>query len=109
LIFKSQHTHVFTITFFLYRYALGGYDGSTMVPSIEIFDPRLGSWRIGEPMKNPRGYFAAGAVKESICVIGGIRVGENIVDTVSYILPWFPSCTICFRTNSRYHPYGIYP
>ena len=56
-----------------------------MVPSVEIFDPRLGSWTIGEPMKNPRGYFAAGAVKESICVIGGIRVGENIVDTVSYI------------------------
>jgi len=30
----------------LHRYALGGFDGDKMVPSIEVFDPRLGAWMI---------------------------------------------------------------
>ena len=46
-------------------------------------------------MKKPRGYFAAGVINESIFVMGGI-VGENILETVSYILLWFPSFSIFF-------------
>lgn len=75
-----------TINVYFYRYALGGYDGSAIVPSVEIFDPRLESWMTGEPMKKPRGYSAVGVVNESIYVIGGVQVGQNLVDTVSYIL-----------------------
>lgn len=67
------------------RYALGGFDGSAMVPSIEIYDPRLGSWMSGEPMKHSRGYLAAAVVKESIYVIGGVKIGDEIVDTVPSI------------------------
>jgi len=67
----------------LHRYALGGFDGDKMVQSIEVFDPRLGAWTMGEPMSHPRGYCAAVVVKESIYMIGGVRVGENIVDIVS--------------------------
>lgn len=66
-----------------------------MVPSIEIFDPRLGSWMTGEPMNQPRGYSAAAVLKESIYVIGGVISGDNIIDTVSCMLSdlhisWFP-------------------
>lgn len=57
-----------------------------MVPSVEIFDPRLGSWIFGEPMKTPRGYSAAVVIEDFIYVIGGIKLGGNIFDTVSYIL-----------------------
>ncbi|KAK4342679.1 hypothetical protein RND71_038495 [Anisodus tanguticus] len=39
-------------------YAFGGYDGSTMVPSIEIYGPRIGTWMIGEPMNHSRGIFS---------------------------------------------------
>lgn len=68
----------------LYRYALGGFDGVTMVPSVEVFDPRLGKWTVEETtMNHPRGYFAAAVVKDSIYVIGGVNGDENIVDTVS--------------------------
>jgi len=67
----------------LYRYALGGFDGDKMVQSIEVFDPRLGTWTMGEPMSHPRGYCAAVVVKESIYMIGGVKVGEDIVDIVS--------------------------
>ena len=64
------------------RYALGGYDGTAMTPSFEIYDPRLGSWMTGEPMKQGRGYFAAGVLHESIYVIGGIESDEQIIETV---------------------------
>lgn len=57
-----------------------------MVPSTEIFDPRLDSWIIGEPMNTSRGYSTATVVKECIYVIGGVKSGENIVDTVFYLL-----------------------
>lgn len=74
----------------LCRYALGGFDGSAMVPSIEVYDPRLGSWMSGEPMKLSRGYLGAAVVKEAIYVIGGVKNGSEIVDTVPYLLPQFP-------------------
>lgn len=60
-----------------------------MVPSVEIFDPRLGSWMIGEPMDQSRGYSCAAVLKDSLYVIGGVKPGdgekhETIVDTVCY-------------------------
>ncbi|KAG4922197.1 hypothetical protein JHK85_051866 [Glycine max] len=78
------------------RYALGGFDGDKMVPSIEVFDPRLGAWTMGEPMNHCRGYSAAVVVKESIYMIGGVKVGENIVDTVENYKEgqgWQETCT----------------
>lgn len=74
------------------RYAVGGYDGSTMVPSIEIYDPRLETWMIGEPMNHSRGYSAAAVLKESIYVIGGVQSNEEIVDTVCTIISCLVSC-----------------
>ncbi|KAF1895617.1 hypothetical protein Lal_00041898 [Lupinus albus] len=64
------------------KYALGGFDGIEMVSSVDVFDPRLGAWIMGEPMNHARGYCAAAVVKESIYVFGGVKVGETIVDTV---------------------------
>ena len=74
----------------LFRYALGGYDGSTMVSSTEILDPRLDLWIPGEPMNKPRGYAAAAAIKESIYVVGGLESDENMIDTVCYLLQISP-------------------
>ena len=68
------------------RYALGGFDGDTMVSTVDIFDPRLGSWMPGEAMNYSRGYSAAAVVNETIYVIGGVKDGYNIVDAVSYTL-----------------------
>ena len=73
------------------RYAIGGFDGTKMVPSVEIFDPRLGSWMSGDPINQPRGYAAAAVVKGSIYVIGGLRAGEDMVDSVcTFLLPIHP-------------------
>ncbi|KAK6152545.1 hypothetical protein DH2020_015180 [Rehmannia glutinosa] len=64
------------------KYALGGYDGTTMVPSVEIYDPRLGTWMTGEPMNQARGYLSAAVLNESIYVIGGVKTNEDIVDKI---------------------------
>lgn len=57
-----------------------------MVSSVETFDPRLGSWIIGEPMNCSRGYSAAAVFDGSIYMIGGVRADESIADTVSATL-----------------------
>lgn len=61
---------------------MGGYDGTNMTPTVEVFDPRIGSWMISEPMNDPRGYFGAVVVGDSIYVIGGVKNNEKILDTV---------------------------
>lgn len=70
----------------LFRYALGGSDGSQMMPSVEIYDPRRGTWMIGEPMNYSRGYVTAAALKESIYVIGGAQSDNEVLDTVHKII-----------------------
>ncbi|PNX89014.1 kelch-like protein, partial [Trifolium pratense] len=65
------------------RYTLGGFDGETMVSSVEVFDPRLEKWMVEEAtMNHARGYFAAATVKDSIYVIGGVNGCQTMVDTV---------------------------
>lgn len=68
---------------YCFRYAIGGYDGDSMVSSVEIFDPRLNAWRMGDPMSNPRGYASAVTFDDSLFVLGGLRSNEQILDTVS--------------------------
>lgn len=80
LCFHKSYT---VVSFSCCRYALGGFDGSTMVPSIEVYDPRLQLWMSEHPMSHSRGYCAAAVVKESMYVIGGVRAGADIVDTVN--------------------------
>ncbi|KZT75455.1 kelch-like protein diablo [Dorcoceras hygrometricum] len=53
-----------------------------MVPSVEIYDPRLGTWMSGEPMKQSRGYSATAVVGESIYVIGGLTDNKEVLDTI---------------------------
>ena len=56
-----------------------------MVPSVEIYDPRNGSWMTGPAMNIPRGFSAAAVVKESMYVIGGVIDGVTMTDTVRCI------------------------
>lgn len=44
-----------------------------MVSSIEILDPRFGSWTDGAPMNLSRGYAGAVVIGESIYIIGGVE------------------------------------
>lgn len=61
---------------------MGGYNGEKMVSSVEIFDPRLNAWRMGDPMSAPRGYAAAVTLDGSAYLIGGLKSNVQILDTV---------------------------
>jgi hypothetical protein len=61
---------------------MGGYNGDKMVSSVEIFDPRLNAWRMGDPMSSPRGYAAAVTLDGSVYLIGGLKSNVQILDTV---------------------------
>lgn len=92
----SQLWYLLLASQLLCRYALGGCDGSKMVRSTEIYDPRLGTWMFGEPMKLARGYSAAAVLQDSIYVIGGVKSNEEVVDVVHNILIFscFSSCLV---------------
>lgn len=65
---------------------MGGYDGASMVSSVEVFDPRLGLWATIEPMTASRGYFGAFPVNGRICVIGGLDENDAVLDVVYLLL-----------------------
>lgn len=67
---------------FLCRYAVGGHDGNGMVSSVEVFDPRAGSWMMGESLNDSRGYSGAAVIADSIYVIAGLDENDEILDTV---------------------------
>lgn len=52
-------------------YALGGFDGSQILNSVEAFDPRMKSWMPLEPMTTPRSSAAATTFNGQIWVNGG--------------------------------------
>jgi len=65
------------------RYAVGGYDGSNRISTVEIFDPRTNSWRIGSPFSIARGYGCAVTMDDNLFYIGGVNDAGETVDTVS--------------------------
>ena len=71
---------------FLDRYCVGGFNGQKRVSSVEIFEPRLNVWMMGEPMKFARGDAAAAVLGNSLFAIGGIDDEKEIVDTVCRFL-----------------------
>lgn len=66
-----------------FRYALGGYDGTQMMSTVEIFDPCANSWMAGEPMSFCRGYSGSVVLQDCLFVIAGlVDFKENLVDKV---------------------------
>lgn len=67
-----------------------------MVPSVEIYDPRRGSWVMVEPMNQSRGHFAAGVLNESIYVMGGVQTNDEIVGMVCLLFSQQSALSLCF-------------
>lgn len=59
---------------------------TSMVGSVEVFDPRLGTWIVDAPMKYQRGYGTVAVVNNNIYAIGGLDASQNIVDKVPIML-----------------------
>lgn len=60
-----------------------------MVSSVEILDPRFGSWVMGEQMNSPRGYSGAVVIGGKIFVLGGVNDQEEILNTVCFFIHHF--------------------
>ena len=43
-------------------YAVGGYDGFSVLDSVEVYDPKLDQWRPASSMANPRRHVAVGVL-----------------------------------------------
>lgn len=81
------------------RFAMGGYDGGKIVSTVEVFDPRKGSWMMGTSMNSCRGYSPAVVFGDAIYAIGGLKKGDEILDTVCLL---FPPLTQMFMKNAGY-------
>ena len=67
-------------------YAVGGYDGSSTLNSVEIFDPITNKWSYASPMKVGRRRVAIVATMDRIYAIGGYD-GKNLLRTVEMYNP----------------------
>lgn len=52
-------------------YACGGYDGSTFLRSVEVFDPRVNKWSLIAPMSVTRSRVALAANAGKLWAVGG--------------------------------------
>ena len=44
-------------------YAVGGYDGISVLDSVEVYDPKLDQWKRVESMSNARRHVAVGVLE----------------------------------------------
>ncbi|HEX2947439.1 MAG TPA: kelch repeat-containing protein [Clostridia bacterium] len=58
-------------------YAIGGYNGASILSSVEEYNPETNTWTIKAPMANPRYGHEVAVINEKIYVVGG---GYNAVE-----------------------------
>jgi kelch-like protein 18 len=59
-------------------YACGGYDGSTFLRSVEVYDPRAGKWSFVTPMAITRSRVALAANADKLWAVGGYDGVANL-------------------------------
>lgn len=64
-----------------YIYALGGYNGTTQLNSVERYDPRLDEWKLVSCMLDHRSALSVASFENKLYVFGGYD-GEKFHDTV---------------------------
>lgn len=64
-------------------YAVGGFDGSALLNSVEAYDPRIKNWAELAPMNTPRSSASAAALDGKIFVLGGSS-GQRL-NSVEYL------------------------
>ncbi|XP_058268347.1 kelch-like protein 10 [Hemibagrus wyckioides] len=89
---------------------VGGFDGDSLMQSIEAFDPRTKSWRILSPMFTQRRNFGIEVMDGRLYVIGGYSSSEGTTSTCDvYKDKWFdvhfPQCSqlLCGFWTSKHH------
>jgi len=77
---------VIWLCIFFSRFSIGGYDtgAKAMVATVEVYEPRMPSWMMVEPMNYTRGYHSSAVLGGSIFTFGGVKgEADTILDVVS--------------------------
>lgn len=64
-----------------YIYALGGYNGTTQLSSVERYDPKTNEWTLVSCMLDHRSALSVASFEKKLYVFGGYD-GEKFHDTV---------------------------
>ncbi len=70
-------------------YAIGGFDGVTNSPAVEVFDPASNTWSRRAPLPTPRDHHTAAVSRSRIFVIGG-RLNRNPADNLTVVEAYDP-------------------
>lgn len=82
-------------------YAVGGYDGISVLDSVEVYNPRLDQWKRVESMSNARRHVAVGVLENKDGDSSGS--GKRNIDYDPLFLETscaFPE-TICYQTTTQ--------
>ena len=65
-------------------YAIGGWDGSQILSTVETYDPVTGTWTKRADMRAPRAFLSSAVVDGKIYAIGGWDRSQNISTVQAY-------------------------
>ena len=65
-------------------YACGGYDGSTFLRSVEVYEPRMNRWSLISPMHVTRSRVALAANSGKLLAVGGYDGVANLSSVEVY-------------------------
>lgn len=85
-------------------YAIGGISGTTVLASVEEYDPQLNQWRFAAPLPEPLHHSAAASVDDIIYVIGGYRT--LAFDPTNAVYRYDPRTDVWSRAASLPSPRG---
>ncbi len=64
---------------------VGGSDGTSALPSCEVYDPETSSWSFGPTMSVPRANVGVAVVRNRLFVVGGFS-GKAFLDSIEYMM-----------------------
>lgn len=96
------------------RFSIGGYDtrAKAMVSTVEVYEPRMPSWVMVEPMNYTRGYHSSAVLGGSIFTFGGVKgEADTILDVVSSNADWQISkhVHLAVSNSNKLEPRIIHP
>ena len=54
-------------------YALGGWDNTSFLDAVDVYDTRAGAWREQKPMKTEHAYFSAAHLDGDLYAMSGMK------------------------------------
>ena len=82
-------------------YAVGGYDGISVLDSVEVYNPKLDQWKRVESMSNARRHVAVGVLENKEGDSSGSGKRNNDYDLLFLETSWAFPDTICYQRTTQ--------